>query len=123
QTFDDAGPREDFEFLVTNGETSEPVKPQIAANGNDFFVTWQEQLSVLGRTARFVDPVVCGDATLDGSIVAGDALLALQTAVGTGFCRVVVCDVNAVPGVTAADALQILRVAVGLDGQLTCPSR
>ncbi|HEY2772841.1 MAG TPA: hypothetical protein VGK20_02185 [Candidatus Binatia bacterium] len=65
---------------------------------------------------------LCGDASGDGKLAAGDALLALRTAVGTEACPRCVCDVNAIGGITSGDALQILRASVGQGGQtFDCP--
>ena len=68
-----------------------------------------------------IDPVLCGDATHDGSITSTDGLGALDTSVGTGNCGVSVCDVNSTMAVTATDALLILQYSVGQPVTLTCP--
>ncbi|HXC51522.1 MAG TPA: LamG domain-containing protein [Candidatus Limnocylindrales bacterium] len=64
--------------------------------------------------------IVCGDASGNGSLLAGDALTALRTAVGTSNCQKCVCDVNGTPGITASDALLVLRKAVGQNVNLQC---
>jgi hypothetical protein len=45
----------------------------------------------------------------------------LRSAVGTSACDDCVCDVNGSGGVTASDALAVLRAAVGDVGGLGCP--
>jgi hypothetical protein len=64
----------------------------------------------------------CGDPNFNGTISTSDALFALRSAVGTGTCLPVYCDVNSNGTVTSADALAILRAAVGLPVILTCPT-
>ncbi|MFT4571966.1 MAG: hypothetical protein ACI8TX_000113 [Hyphomicrobiaceae bacterium] len=70
----------------------------------------------------------CGDANADGQVLATDALLALRTAVGDTtqpVCSPLVCDViGGADGLTSADALLMLRVAVAADDrdELGCPS-
>jgi len=76
--------------------------------------------------ARYLAPVTvetCGDADLNGSIQASDALRVLRNAVGQAVaCPLAVCDVDASGAVQASDALRVLRKAVGQDVVLTCPS-
>lgn len=64
----------------------------------------------------------CGDANLDGSISAADALSALRTAVGSGSCPTCRCDVDSSGTISAADALALLRAAVGQAVTLVCPA-
>jgi cysteine-rich repeat protein len=52
---------------------------------------------------------------------AGDALFALRAAVQLVTCSLRVCDADGNGAVTAADALRILRAAVGLQVALRCP--
>lgn len=61
-----------------------------------------------------------GDVSLDGSVTAEDARLALRLAVGlesfaAGSAQMKAADFNEDGGVSAADARAILRLAVGLD--------
>jgi hypothetical protein len=65
----------------------------------------------------------CGEPVAAGP-VAVDALEVLRTATGASDCggrEPCICDVNSSGGVTASDALTVLRKAVGLDVTLTCP--
>ncbi|MFN2428245.1 MAG: hypothetical protein ABR587_17555 [Candidatus Binatia bacterium] len=66
----------------------------------------------------------CGDADHSGAITATDALHTLRTAVSAAGCDPCVCDVreSANVQVSAADALWLLRKAVGGDVQLQCPA-
>src|SRR5688572_418848 len=66
-------------------------------------------------------PSFCGDANLDGSITAPDALLALKVAVGSVFCNIEICDYTGDVDITAADALAILKKAVGQPILPKCP--
>jgi hypothetical protein len=68
-----------------------------------------------------VDVPLCGDASLDGEVKAGDALTVLRVAVGTADCELCVCDVNDSGEVTSSDALLALRLAVGQPIELDCP--
>jgi hypothetical protein len=52
---------------------------------------------------------------------ASDALFVLQAAVGTQCCSLCVCDVNGSQQITATDALNSLRKAVGQSQPLDCP--
>lgn len=67
-------------------------------------------------------PAICGDASLDGTISATDALIALRSAVGQVSCALCICDVNDSGSVTATDALAILRFSVGSLCEMNCPS-
>jgi hypothetical protein len=62
----------------------------------------------------------CGDGTRDGAVTASDALLTLQSAVGTGACLESLCDPDSTGTVTATDALIILKAAVGQAIELSC---
>jgi hypothetical protein len=73
-------------------------------------------------TASAAQGDVCGDATGNSHIEAGDALIALQVAVGAKACPLPRCDCDASGAVTASDAMGILQFAVGLDVELSCPS-
>lgn len=67
-----------------------------------------------------INPTGLGVGALD--ITAADALYALKVAVGSAECDLCICDVNDSGGVTAADALAILRGAVGLPIVFQCPT-
>jgi subtilisin family serine protease len=73
-------------------------------------------------TTTTVEAVMCGDASGDGKLSAGDAQIALRTAVGTTDCSLEACDYSGDGRVTATDANFILRVAVGQDVEAKCPS-
>jgi len=67
--------------------------------------------------------VGCGDTDDDGRITATDALVVLQTAVGSNDCRsldVCICDVDGANSVTATDALGVLKFAVGIVVSMDC---
>jgi cysteine-rich repeat protein len=67
--------------------------------------------------------VLCGDPGADGTSTASDALFALGAAVGTNFCDLCVCDVDASGSVTASDASKLLSYSVGIPGvSLQCSS-
>lgn len=53
---------------------------------------------------------------------AGDCLVVLKSAVKVASCDLCICDVNNSTSITATDALQCLKKAVGLPVALTCPS-
>jgi hypothetical protein len=65
----------------------------------------------------------CGDASGDGKLAAGDALLVLRAAVGTGDCPLSVCDADGNDRLTATDAMRVLKVAVGGEASLVCNDR
>lgn len=56
------------------------------------------------------------------NVTASDALAVLNAAVGLFACELCVCDVDGSGTLAATDALQTLRVAVGLGGALDCPA-
>lgn len=63
----------------------------------------------------------CGQPSSSGTApVASDALGILRAAVGTLPCVTCVCDVTADGKIAAADALQVLKFAVGSGGTLKC---
>ena len=68
----------------------------------------------------------CGDATADGTLAATDALAVLGAALDLPSpCTPLSCDViGEADGITASDALAVLRVAVGNAeaGSLVCPT-
>jgi len=57
----------------------------------------------------------------DRTVVAGDALFVLKSAVGAFGCPLCTCDVNNTATVTATDALIVLKAAVGQNVTLDCP--
>jgi hypothetical protein len=89
-------------------------------------VTWQSEDrdgSGFGIAARrFARTAPCGDATVDGTTSASDALFALQTAVGTRECAACICDVNDSGGITVVDALAILYAGLGVGSVGLCPA-
>ncbi len=58
-------------------------------------------------------PRACGDVDGDGRVVATDALITLQAAVGNTTCDPDYCDVDGDGRVVATDALVLLQFAVG----------
>lgn len=68
-----------------------------------------------------VRPRPCGDPQPPDGITVVDALVILKAAVGDGSCELCVCDVDSSGTISAADALRVLRIAVGLPNQLNCP--
>ena len=66
----------------------------------------------------------CGSpvSRIEGDPGVADALFVLRAAVSLVTCDLRICDVNNKGGVTVADALQILRLAVGQEIALTCPA-
>ena len=95
-----------------------------SASAERFFVAWAETPDGEEWPEVFVargEMFTCGDADVDGSVTATDALFALQAGVGAAECVECRCDVNAAGGVSATDALLILRAAVGEPVTLTCP--
>lgn len=66
-------------------------------------------------------PGVCGDANADSLFTAPDALVALLTAVSLDSCAPCRCDTDNSGGISASDALTILRRAVSLPVTLACP--
>ncbi len=64
----------------------------------------------------------CGDADLNGSVQASDALRVLRNAVGQAVaCPDSLCDVDSSGAIQAGDALRVLRKAVGQAVELNCP--
>jgi cysteine-rich repeat protein len=69
--------------------------------------------------------VGCGDPNDNGTIAAADALFTLRAAVGSVACDACVCNVDgSTTGnpVSSSDALRVLRIGVGTDLPLLCPS-
>lgn len=99
---------------------------EIAAASRDVvFFTWNPPLIAGDVADIFVsrgEVTVCADADDDGRVTARDALVALRASVGVDICAGCRCDVNGVAGITVADALGVLRLAVGQSLALLCPA-
>jgi hypothetical protein len=111
--------------LTFSTPTPLPGLSEIASASTErFFIAWSEAPQGEEWPDVFVsrgETVACGDADVDGSVAATDALLALQAGVGAAECSECRCDVNAAGGISATDALLILRAAVGQPVTLACP--
>jgi hypothetical protein len=90
----------------------------VTATASDSFERTSEFSACI---ANPTEAPLCGDATGNDKIAAGDALIVLRTAVGTVSCALCVCDVNSSGSVTSSDALLVLRSAVGQSVSLSCP--
>src|SRR5205085_1181304 len=79
-----------------------------------FFLSFAATLLVISMSAASASAQVggCG-RPLHAQPTAADALFALKASVGSLECDLCVCDVNNSGEVTATDALEILRFAVG----------
>ena len=67
--------------------------------------------------------VDCADPDDSGATQATDALVTLQTAVGSSSCDLCVCDVDSSGAIAASDALGMLQSATGMPGvMLVCPA-
>jgi len=75
-------------------------------------------LVVPPTTASFA----CGDLDGSESITATDALIVLQSAVGSRTCEPCICDVDSSGETVATDALVTLKFAVGHAVTLSCPA-
>jgi hypothetical protein len=72
---------------------------------------------------------LCGDPVSDAGagasavadITVADALFVLKAAVGGATCAACRCDVDGSGSVTASDAVQVLRRALGMRARLDCP--
>ncbi len=78
--------------------------------------------SSTSTTTTMPDEEPCGKALPGQPITASTALAALQASIGLIQCDLCRCDVDNSGGVTASDALRILRIAVNLPGNLDCPA-
>ncbi len=114
------------EFQVNSYTMDDQTDPRITglANGG-FAAAWEsdEQDGTLDGVfgQSYLAPARdCGDSNADGNITATDALVALNTAVGTASCPLCACDVDSSGATTASDALRILQSAVGQPVTLTC---
>jgi len=75
-----------------------------------------------GCSASCTKDTICGDANLNGSLSASDALQILKNAVGADVsCPPYVCDTNASGKILASDALTVLKRAVGTPIDMVCP--
>jgi len=88
------------------------IDPAVAVSGDRALVAWHEGDAIRGQILEIVGQVLCGDASLDGSLSATDALDALVAAVGGRYCSRLVCDADGDGTIDASDALLILRAAV-----------
>ena len=98
------------------------------ARGNVLFVWASEQdgdkRGIVGRHFALSAPI-CGDAYVGSgcrAIGATDALVALRAALSDGACAACICDTDNSGTIQASDALSILREAVDLVGELSCPT-
>lgn len=126
-----AAPSDGFRFVGWYNDRGELVSQDADFGGFDEFY-WDPEgdiyishdpLTASGETylaARFA-PVgvdfLLGDANLDGSVTAVDALTAMRCALGvigdaSGF--LCTCDIDADGTITTSDALTILRMAMGI---------
>jgi len=116
------------EVTLAESESSSLQGVHVASYGaTDFIITWTDTggTSIDGSGSAVAARVFraspeCGDASSDGRLSAVDALSALKSATGTDECPACVCDVDVSQGVTATDALLLLRSAVGLHAALEC---
>jgi hypothetical protein len=106
----------DETFQVIGSTSIEPGEV-LTATASDKF----RQTSEFSACLEVPGDVLCGDASGNDDIAAGDALFVLRTAVGVQPCNLCVCDVNGSGGVTSSDALLVLRKAVGQSVNLDCP--
>ena len=112
------------EFQANTFTVDEQDDPRVAGlTGGGFAVVWESSYQdgdQLGVYAQVYSGGVCGDGTQDGRVTAGDALFALQAAIGSSTCKTCVCDVNKSGGINASDALLTLQSAVGQGVVLDC---
>lgn len=95
------------------------VLPENCSVGNTTYCTFRAWLVPSPGVAPAGD---CGDANADGKVTTTDALLALRTAVGAAACDASRCDYDDSLSITAGDALEILRAAVGDPTVPGCPA-
>lgn len=80
------------------------------------------QLAGIARTTTVTATLedACGDLDSNGQLEVNDAFLLLRAAVEATDCRLSRCDATGDGTITAADALVILRYAVGFSVVLAC---
>jgi hypothetical protein len=133
QAFFPDGARNGGEFQVSpdwlGAQGSGPERPGIAfVNDTDFVITWDKHWydpeTVRARRFRLTaDRRLCGDAVgADLTVRTSDALAILRSSIGSATCSLCSCDVDGSGGVSADDAAQVLRIAVGNNSQTNCPS-
>ncbi len=79
-----------------------------------------ELTMTLMQDIGWTDLIECGDADRNGSRSAVDALIALQTSVGSNDCLPALCDPNSSGSVTATDSLIMLQGSVGQEVTYSC---
>jgi len=108
--------------LAAADSSGAPLAQLPAVTASDVRCPSQTTTTTTMSATTTIAATPCGDADNDGTVEAGDALLALRRAVGLpSFCPLVRCDVDSNGSVKASDALLILRKAVGAGGELNCP--
>jgi hypothetical protein len=65
-------------------------------------------------------PYACGNPSPDNDIFSSDAFSILRASVELWDCPVCICDLDGNGTVFASDALEALRIAVGISGTLNC---
>lgn len=65
----------------------------------------------------------CGDANGNGTISVSDAVVVLRNVVSSGSCYLRTCDLDGSHAIRISDALNDLRIVVGLPAPLDCPSQ
>lgn len=139
QTLPAIAMNDDGSFVVVwqSGPSYQSYDNRDGDGSGNFVVVWgvygpsslDYSMGVAGRlvtsganaTTTTMPAAMCGDADTNGTIAATDALIALQTAVGSNSCPGCLCNTNGTGGITATDALVILNSAVGQPVTLACP--
>jgi hypothetical protein len=103
--------------LVASGA----ARPSLAAEVAMHAPSSSASHAVATVAARSASEVLCGDTNDDSKVLAGDALAALRSAVGSAACMLAACDYSGDGQITASDALSILRTAVGQSVPASCP--
>ncbi len=106
--------------LDVRDQSRPPIAPALAVADDRALVAWIDDNEIRGQILTIVGEVVCADANRDGSISSTDALIALTTAVGIGYCSRLLCDADGDGATDATDALIILKAAVGAIDAPTC---
>ncbi len=102
--------------------------PDVANLGpGKFVVTWHgfgyqdgDDAGIFARVFETPGVALCGDANGDGNRTSTDALITLNTGVGSGSCPLSICDVNSTGAINATDALLVLQFGVGQPVTLIC---